>query len=422
MTSEAPSQKISLALGSKKKTPAPTNGVKRNHAQLAEQDDDDEGEGREATVSHFDSKAGGAVDEAKPKVDKGPLVIARQENRNWKEAAANKRRRRDGGAPHVEAEADQANGTFNEERAKPAYGLVVQDRRQSEDAQDDASPPTGAQEVPPEPNGEVSTAKKTADELAMDALLGKKTEMGLTIPAVTEEEVYKDDYTSAPDMATLAEYDAVPVEQFGAAMLRGMGWKEGMGIGSNEGKKVTKDKVPERRPALLGIGAKQEAAVADEMGAWGKAARKGKDPQIFAPVMLRDKKTGELFTEEEMKKREEKEERERYEMQFEEKERRRDKDKERERRKRRDEEDEERDRRREKERRRDRDEDRDRHRDRDRDRRRHYDSEDEKDRRRRKEKERRRREREDDDYDRERSKRHDRDGHRRRDRSRERRR
>ena len=260
----------------------------------------------------------------------------------------------------------------------------------------------------------------------MDALLGRTKKSELVVPALTEEDVFDNDVKEAPDMATLEDYNRVPVEQFGAAMLRGMGWKDGDGIGLNKGKKQEKSKIPERRPALLGIGAKEEAAVAQEMGAWGKAARGkgGKEPVIYNPILLKDKKTGEMFTEEEAQKRREKDEREQYEMEFEKKERERErgKDRERDSQRRRDYEDDDRERRREKDRRHDRGDDRHRDRDRDRERRRHDDSEDEDERRRRKEKERRRRERDDDDYDRERSRRHERDSHRRRDRSREHRR
>lgn len=141
-------------------------------------------------------------------------------------------------------------------------------------------------------------------------------------------------------------------------MLRGMGWKDGDGIGLNKGKKQEKSKIPERRPALLGIGAKEEAAVAQEMGAWGKAARGkgGKEPVIYNPILLKDKKTGEMFTEEEAQKRREKDEREQYEMEFEKKERERErgKDRDRDSRRRRDYEDDDRERRREKDRRHDR--------------------------------------------------------------------
>lgn len=422
-------QKVSLSLGRLKKAPAPTNGVKRSRDAFRDDGDDDEVEERVSKVSHFDRKAGGAVDESNRKVEKAPLVIATQANRDWKDAA-NKRRRQKHGLPAdaertgIDATAGESvNGTI--EPAKTSgfnAGLQIPKR----DANEALAEVEQTQEVAPEPTAEASVAQKTADEEAMDALLGRTKKSELVVPALTEEDVFDNDVKEAPDMATLEDYNRVPVEQFGAAMLRGMGWKDGDGIGLNKGKKQEKSKIPERRPALLGIGAKEEAAVAQEMGAWGKAARGkgGKEPVIYNPILLRDKKTGEMFTEEEAQKRREKDERERYEMEFEKKERERErgKDRERDSRRRRDYEDDDRERRREKDRRHDRGDDRHRDRDRDRERRRHDDSEDEDERRRRKEKERRRRERDDDDYDRERSRRHEKDGRRRRDRSREHRR
>jgi hypothetical protein len=414
-------QKVSLSLGRLKKAPAPTNGVKRSRDAFRDDGDDDDVEERVSKVSHFDRKAGGAVDESNRKVEKAPLVIATQANRDWKDAA-NKRRRQKHGLP-AEAEMTGATGDSTNGTTEPAKtsgfnaGLQIPNR----DANEALAEVEQTQEVAPEPTAEASVAQKTVDEEAMDALLGRTKKSELVVPALTEEDVFDNDVKEAPDMATLEDYNRVPVEQFGAAMLRGMGWKDGDGIGLNKGKKQEKSKIPERRPALLGIGAKEEAAVAQEMGAWGKAARGkgGKEPVIYNPILLKDKKTGEMFTEEEAQKRREKDEREQYEMEFEKKERERErgKDRERDSRRRRDYEDDDRERRREKDRRHDRGDDR--HRDRDRERRRHDDSEDEEERRRRKEKERRRRERDDDDYDRERSRRHEKDGHRRRDRSRE---
>ncbi|XP_030760419.1 G-patch domain and KOW motifs-containing protein [Sitophilus oryzae] len=53
---------------------------------------------------------------------------------------------------------------------------------------------------------------------------------------------------------TLEDYESIPIADFGLALLRGMGWKEGMPIG----KKVSKSAVlpePELRPKGLGLGA-----------------------------------------------------------------------------------------------------------------------------------------------------------------------
>ena len=34
-----------------------------------------------------------------------------------------------------------------------------------------------------------------------------------------------------------ADYESVPIEAFGKGLLRGMGWKDGLGIGKNADKK-----------------------------------------------------------------------------------------------------------------------------------------------------------------------------------------
>ncbi|XP_012061341.1 PREDICTED: G patch domain and KOW motifs-containing protein [Atta cephalotes] len=53
--------------------------------------------------------------------------------------------------------------------------------------------------------------------------------------------------------STLEDYDKVPLNVFGSAMLRGMGWKPGEGIGKNP--KLVTPIVPELRPIGMGLGA-----------------------------------------------------------------------------------------------------------------------------------------------------------------------
>jgi hypothetical protein len=305
------------------------------------------------------------------------------------------------------------------EQEKPSYGLNVFKKAEEDDeaqtnghakiAESDEHMKDSTQDA----NGELPVQEMTADEEAMNALLGKfTTSKTLILPAMTEEEAFERDYKTAPDMATLEDYARVPVEEFGAALLRGMGWKEGEGIGANKGKKIEQTKIPQRRPALLGIGAKEEAAVAQDLGTWGKAAKDRKGPvQIYNPVLLRDKKTGQLFTEEELEKKKAREEKEQYEMEFDREEKRKEKERRRSGSRDRDHDRRDRDSRNG---RRDRD---------DRDRRR-YGSDEEYYRKKDKERRRRERDREDSDYDRDRSRRHDidRDRHRDRDKHRDRRR
>lgn len=80
-----------------------------------------------------------------------------------------------------------------------------------------------------------------------------------TIP--NEEDAFRQDTSTRPDVPTLADYAATPVEDFGKALLRGMGWKEGMGAGKG-GKGPTTSAPVKKRSALLGLGAKERGAVA----------------------------------------------------------------------------------------------------------------------------------------------------------------
>jgi hypothetical protein len=86
------------------------------------------------------------------------------------------------------------------------------------------------------------------------------------VPGANEDEAFKQDVASRPDAASLKDYEAVPVEEFGAALLRGMGWKEGEAVGRRKDLKSEARDV-KRRPALLGLGAKK-LNDAEELGAW----------------------------------------------------------------------------------------------------------------------------------------------------------
>ena len=62
------------------------------------------------------------------------------------------------------------------------------------------------------------------------------------------------DAEDLPEVATLAQYEAMPVEDFGLAMLRGMGWKKGMAVGrSGKGPAAPVEYL--KRPDKLGLGA-----------------------------------------------------------------------------------------------------------------------------------------------------------------------
>ncbi|NP_001011390.1 G patch domain and KOW motifs-containing protein [Xenopus tropicalis] len=92
-----------------------------------------------------------------------------------------------------------------------------------------------------------------------------ETDQTLSIPLLMQNRIpdgYEDgekvDVSLRPDSAEAADYDAVPVEYYGMAMLRGMGWKEGEGIGRTF-KQDVKPLEQKLRPKGLGLGADRSA-------------------------------------------------------------------------------------------------------------------------------------------------------------------
>ncbi|CAB4035075.1 G patch domain and KOW motifs-containing [Paramuricea clavata] len=110
--------------------------------------------------------------------------------------------------------------------------------------------------------------KQAAEEIIKDLTSAEKvenkTESNFAIPLlarthlVTTGETTSNPESSAilEDESNLEDYDAVPVAEFGAAMLRGMGWKKGEAIGgTNKGLAVPIEFIP--RAQGLGLGAER---------------------------------------------------------------------------------------------------------------------------------------------------------------------
>ena len=260
-------------------------------------DDEPEDTNKAQEIAGFDTAEGGAIDINGPKEKKGPLVIPSLPNRNWREEARKKQLER---APHTQ----QQNGdvVMDEPEKEVVYGLTVPTKpaeAHSNGTADIAEP----MDVDPQDN---LTEAQRLEKQALESLLnGKHTDTERKIPAITDEEALQNDLQDAPDEPSLDAYEATPIEGFGLAMLRGMGWKDSDGEARKGGAKAPKE--VKRRPALLGIGAKEDAAKDVELGEFNSKARgkKGqKDaPQGYNPVTLRNKKTGEIITEEELKKK-----------------------------------------------------------------------------------------------------------------------
>jgi len=69
-----------------------------------------------------------------------------------------------------------------------------------------------------------------------------------------EDQKLRDDLMNLPEEATLEKYEELPVEEFGEALLRGMGWEKGKPIGRNA-KAVVAPIEYVRRQGTLGLGA-----------------------------------------------------------------------------------------------------------------------------------------------------------------------
>lgn len=295
------------------------------HPISHDESDDSEEEPVAEEVTGFDM--GGAISKTAPK-EKEPLVIKVESRNNWRDRPGTNRKGRNLLPQEVQAQAAGNVAVVETETPSMAYGLSLAPS-QNEGAGGNESHITMADTAPlsePEPR-----APLTQDEIALQALIresegGETTRRSdLVIESTRMEGRYDEassfraDVATRPDQASLDAYDAVPVEEFGAALLRGMGWKEGQAIGrANYGNStVPKEaRVPARRPGFLGIGAKDIGGAKGaevEIGAWGKAAmrkgsRKGGDGSgnaegIYMPVVMKSRTTGEHLTDEEFKLR-----------------------------------------------------------------------------------------------------------------------
>jgi hypothetical protein len=115
------------------------------------------------------------------------------------------------------------------------------------------------------------------EQEALDALMGNSStgKSKLVIERgpvrVTEDDAFRRDFHNAPNESTLEDYEAMPIEEFGAALLRGMGWD-----GKPRGTKVRQVK---RRPNLLGLGAK-ELKGEEDLGAWNQKGKGKQRPRL----------------------------------------------------------------------------------------------------------------------------------------------
>lgn len=277
----------------------------------AESDSEDESAPQHESVTGFDLSNGGAISSSRTK-GKEELVISNPGNADWRKRGRGKNLL----PPEVQAQRQSPATNSNEierDEISKATGLQYAAPRAEVEAID---------ERPPAINGHSSVSPsttpqaRTEDEIALQALLNegsgdRRTELVIqqsgnknTTSSYDEEADFQADIASRPDSCTLEEYAAMPVEDFGLAMLRGMGTKR-KANGQPVEVKVDnnpKSRDPQPRSGYLGIGAKGAPPGGDvELGAWGKAdmRRNKKGEGLYTPLTLRNRVTGERITEQE---------------------------------------------------------------------------------------------------------------------------
>lgn len=260
---------------------------KRPRAALQHEDSDSEGEARVKHEKVTGFGVEGAIGHEEKEI-RAPLIIAKMRNRDWRGEMKKKREEalskgKNLLPPEVQARlrGEGKDGSSIEKgntgEGEPAWGLTVTKRDKVESHEDAEVRETfGKMEHARVNEPEAPPPKeKTDDELALEALMGSQSEKkgpALVIAAaeaqeegqpLSEADAYRRAIALAPDVSTLEDYERVPVEEFGAALLRGMGWKEG--------NKIERPKEAKRRQNLLGLGASQ-LKDAEELGAWVQKA------------------------------------------------------------------------------------------------------------------------------------------------------
>lgn len=171
------------------------------------------------------------------------------------------------------------------------HGLVVKRTETPEEGEEkpmerDTTPP--AHETAPTPPHESETDEAAAIRELLAGAQGKRRDGGdRVIAQPPEEEMLQHDVDTRPDAPTLDDYSTMPIEEFGAAMLRGMGWKDGSGVGRSRSG-PTKAPEVQKRAALLGLGAKER-----QVPSASKRPERRRDDRKYTPVVRSDSLRGE---------------------------------------------------------------------------------------------------------------------------------
>ncbi|KAL7414114.1 DExH-box splicing factor binding site-domain-containing protein [Mrakia frigida] len=265
------------------------------------------GEEEEEVGWDLDSKGKGTY--VTKKGSPPPFVIAPLANKDWRNSSRSTKAQT---TPYLPLGAQQSQSTepivtieVNTGGGGGRGGLI----RSVKTEEGEVSSSTAPKQEDAEEGGEtVPKKEETLDERAMRALLAgangedsdgdggdieaiQSMENKRQMP-ISEEEAFRRDVDSRPDESNASDYARVPVANFGLALLKGMGWKEGQAA-SKHRKGLEQAYVPKARPALLGIGATERAV--PELGKGEKAKPKWKvkeEAKKYVPIMKVDRNGG----------------------------------------------------------------------------------------------------------------------------------
>ncbi|KAI2613164.1 DExH-box splicing factor binding site-domain-containing protein [Hypoxylon fragiforme] len=297
MTEPAP--RIAIKFGTSSSSSKPTNGAKKHqalphppstlgkrvrprHALNNDSDsgsDDETQNGKHQVVTTIgEDWIGSDAKRRSVKTDKAtgaktPYVITGHTNRDWKAELKGKKVVKDG-SPHRKGTPshDFVETEPADKDKQVKWGLMVTKKTTQANTEE-----TDEIRLNEQQSTSIETATNPEDSKhdgpqnrdieegdAMDALLGKKRKSAKELViedtskrnmsvAQSEQDAYRRRMEEAANVSTIEEYDQIPEGEFGAAMLRGMGWN-GVEHGS-------KPKEVKKRSHLMGLGSKEDEEI-----------------------------------------------------------------------------------------------------------------------------------------------------------------
>ncbi|KIK79684.1 hypothetical protein PAXRUDRAFT_833989 [Paxillus rubicundulus Ve08.2h10] len=290
-------------------------GLREAVSHHTDSSDEEDEKVEDELVSGFDQFGVKRLHAKRKKVPEEPLVIPSQPNPDWREAA----RRRRAAASRARSYISHAGPSFVPESALAAAGtdgsvgglgtkdtinsgpqlsgLQVKKRVKVEVNKETVSTRgTESTTAIPAEQVKIDIADETEDQKALRAILAGDGDSSAhtvdIIPVPSEVDALKQDVEELPDVATADDYARIPISAFGVAMLRGMGWTDGtVASKSKKGQKsgLIEPYLPQARPALLGIGAKEREP--DDDGSGKKKLRRPE--KRYIPVVRKVSEQGE---------------------------------------------------------------------------------------------------------------------------------